>query len=81
MSDYQVNAMDMPKLHCRTCGVQITDCYMDTGGLGFAHGDCQCRDCYVKDGHPECPNCGVLMLQSWGFCAHCGVALARGASG
>lgn len=45
------------------------------GYLGMTHGACQCRECYVKNGHPECPECKGLTLPEWKFCSHCGAKL------
>lgn len=60
---------------CRTCRKETDVCYTDEGVLGMTHGSCQCRDCYVKDGHPECPKCKELTYESWKFCTHCGSPL------
>lgn len=64
--------METKIIICATCGKETAACYTDEGILGLTHGRCQCRECYIKDGHPECPNCKNLLQQGWSFCPHCG---------
>lgn len=68
--------MEQVRYYCGTCGKQTNEIYSDGGGLALVHGFIQCRACYVKSGHPECPNCKGLTSPQWGYCAHCGHALA-----
>jgi len=60
------------KIICVTCGKETDICYTDSGVLGFVHGFCRCRECYIKSGHPECPNCKELLSDRWDYCCHCG---------
>jgi len=60
---------------CAKCGATSDICYTDAGVFGMVHGQGLCRDCYIADGHPECPNCKELGSDSWRFCAHCGSEL------
>jgi len=62
---------------CASCKTEAEVCYTDQGVLGMTHGCCLCRDCYIKDGHPECPECGELCYESWKFCGHCGADLKK----
>jgi len=62
---------------CATCGKETEVCYTDSGVLGMTHGFCQCRDCYIKAGHPECSSCKELTAKGWKHCPHCGADLKR----
>lgn len=69
--------MKRKKIKCITCGKETDVCYTDEGVLGFTHGHCQCRECYIKSGHPECSTCGELLSSGWKFCAHCGTQIIK----
>ena len=62
---------------CCTCGKPTDNCYTDGGSLAMVHGQCRCRECYIKDGHPECLDCGELLSEKWTYCPHCGVLRVR----
>ena len=64
-------------MKCASCGTETEVCYTDQGVLGMTHGMCQCRECYVKGGHPECKTCGELCYETWKFCGHCGAELKK----
>ena len=53
---------------CRTCGKSTDVCYTDEGALGLTHGFCQCRECYIKSGHPECSQCKELLSSQFRYC-------------
>lgn len=63
------------KHKCLTCGKDTDVCYTDAGVIGMVHGVCQCHDCYVIDGHPECPGCKELTADNWKYCSNCGIKL------
>mgnify|MGYP001596470514 FL=1 len=63
------------KYNCRTCGKAIegtvyTD---DSTGLTLSHGAVQCRECYIKSGHPECLKCESLLSAQFKYCPWCGL--------
>lgn len=62
---------------CPRCGKQMPAgvVYTDGGGLAIAHGQYTCRECYIADGHPECPHCHELTASGWTYCCHCGSKL------
>ena len=68
--------------HCATCGHEFTqqgndNPYADGGFMEVNHGGGQCRPCFIKSGHPECPVCSKLNFSTSKFCSHCGAALAE----
>lgn len=69
--------MEKMTFECTSCHAVTEDCYTDSGALGMAHGQCQCRDCFIADGHPECPICHGLTSRNWLYCAHCGTPLTN----
>jgi hypothetical protein len=60
--------------NCSTCGKPIDKVYSDGGILAISHGGGQCKECYLKDGHKECPKCEGMAYTSWKFCPNCGYA-------
>lgn len=67
--------LDTMVITCGICGKETDTCYTDGGTLGMVHGQCLCRECYSKDGHPLCPKCAELTDKLWEYCAHCGYYL------
>ena len=69
----------MSLTHCCTCGREYTNkdgdyCHADGGVMEIIHGGGQCRDCYIKSGHPLCSN-GHLNYSTSKFCHECGVVM------
>jgi len=65
----------MKDMICCKCGKITETCYNDSGALGMVHGDINCRQCYILDGHPECKNeeCEALLVPHWNYCPICGL--------
>lgn len=68
------NRLSKPKIFCKNCGKETDTCWTDDLNLGLSHGFCQCRDCYIKAGHPECSTCHELLNKSWNYCPQCGTS-------
>ena len=68
-------AVAYPNCNCMTCGSPTDICWADGGALALVHGLCQCRACYAKNGHPECPRCHELNFSQSNYCSHCGQSL------
>ena len=66
---------------CCRCGRRTDVAYTDGGALALVHGAVYCRECYLADGHAECPGCQALLYSDWAYCPKCGRCVREGSRG
>lgn len=70
---------------CDTCGKDLGDHIYSDHPTAHTHSwaSKQCRECYIKSGHPECKNekCDTLLMPNWKYCSECGTKQTEGGQG